>query len=61
MIDKLIQLCYAIAGVVAIVGAMGVYIHMNNDGKKTAKYIMITVGAVIALVALAQSLPFIAD
>ena len=60
MIDKLVQLCYAIAGIVAIVGALGVYIHMNNDGKKTAKHAMITVGAIIALITLAQSLPYLA-
>lgn len=56
MIDKLAQLCYAIAGVVAIVGAMNIYIHMNNDGRKTKKYIMITVGVSIALTALGQIL-----
>ncbi len=57
MIDKLVDICYAMAGVVVIFGLMGIYIHMNNDGEKTEKYIKIIFGVVIALIMLAQSLP----
>ena len=44
-----VKLCYAIAGVVAIVGAISVYIAMNK--------IMMVVGACIFLIAAAQALP----
>ena len=51
------NLCYAIAGIVAIVGAIGVYIAMNNDEQDVKKKIMMIVGACIFLVAAAQCLP----
>lgn len=51
------KLCYAIAGVVAIVGAISVYIAMNNDEQDVKKKIMITVGSCIFLIAAAQALP----
>ena len=44
-----VKLCYAIAGVVAVVGAISVYIAM--------KKIMMVVGACIFLIAAAQALP----
>ena len=50
-----VKLCYAIAGVVAIVGAISVYIAMNNEDVK--KKIMMVVGACIFLIAAAQALP----
>ena len=52
-----VKLCYAIAGVVAIVGAISVYIAMNNDEQDVKKKIMMVVGACIFLVAAAQALP----
>ena len=48
---------YAIAGVVAIVGAISVYIKMNNEEQDVKKSIMMIVGACIFLVAAAQALP----
>ncbi len=52
-----VKLCYAIAGVVAIVGAISVYIKMNNEEQDVKKSIMMIVGACIFLVAAAQALP----
>ena len=54
-----VKLCYAIAGVVAIVGAISVYISMNNDEQDVKKKIMMVVGACIFLVAAAQGLSFL--
>lgn len=52
-----VKLCYAIAGVVAVVGAISVYIKMNNEEQDVKKSIMMIVGACIFLVAAAQALP----
>ncbi len=52
-----VQLCYAIAGVVGVVGAISVYIAMNNDEQDVKKKIMMVVGACIFLIAAAQALP----
>ena len=59
-----VKLCYAIAGVVAIVGAISVYIAMNNEEQDVKKKIMIgadliiaAAGAVLAIVALYMELP----
>ncbi len=51
------KLCYALAGIVAIVGAISVYIKMNNEEQDVKKSIMMIVGACIFLVAAAQALP----
>ena len=51
-----VKLCYAIAGVVAIVGAISVYIAMNNEEQDVKKKIMMVVGACIFLIAAAQAL-----
>ena len=51
------KLCYAIAGIVAVVGAISVYIAMNNEEQDVKKKIMMTVGACIFLIAAAQALP----
>ena len=51
------KLCYSIAGVVAVVGAISVYIAMNNEEQDVKKKIMIIVGACIFLIAAAQALP----
>jgi hypothetical protein len=52
-----LKLCYAIAGVVAVVGAISVYIAMNNEEQDVKKKIMMIVGACIFLIAAAQALP----
>ena len=52
-----VKLCYAIAGVVAVVGAISVYIAMNNEEQDVKNKIMMVVGACIFLVAAAQALP----
>lgn len=52
-----VNLCYAIAGVVAIVGAISVYISMNNEEQDVKKKIMMIVGACIFLIAAANALP----
>lgn len=51
------KLVYAIAGVVAVIGAVSVYIKMNNEEQDVKKSIMMIVGACIFLVAAAQALP----
>ena len=52
-----VKLCYAIAGVVAIVGAISVFVKMNNEEQDVKKSIMMIVGACIFLIAAAQALP----
>lgn len=52
-----VNLCYALAGIVAIVGAVSVYIAMNNEEQDVKKKIMLTVGACIFLIAAANALP----
>jgi NADH:ubiquinone oxidoreductase subunit H len=56
-VPYVVKLCYAIAGVVAVVGAVSVYISMNNEEQDVKKKIMMVVGACIFLVAAAQALP----
>ena len=56
-VPYVVKLCYAIAGVVAIVGAISVYIKMNNEEQDVKKSIMMILGAGIFLVAAAQALP----
>ena len=56
-VPYVVKLCYAIAGVVAVVGAISVYIAMNNEEQDVKKKIMMIVGACIFLIAAAQALP----
>ncbi len=56
-IPYVVKLVYAIAGVVAVVGAITVYIKMNNEEQDVKKSIMMIVGACLFLVAAAQALP----
>ncbi len=56
-VPYVVKLCYAIAGVVAVIGAISVYIKMNNEEQDVKKSIMMIVGACIFLVAAAQALP----
>ena len=51
------KLCYAIAGVVAIVGAISGYVKMNNEEQDVKKSIMMIIGACVFLIAAAQALP----
>ena len=48
---------YAIASVIAIVGAFNIYFKMQNGDQDVKKTIMLTIGGCIAFVALATSLP----
>ena len=56
-VPYVVNLCYALAGVVAIVGAISVYISMNNEEQDVRKKIMMVVGACIFLIAAANALP----
>ena len=56
-VPYVVNLCYALAGIVAIVGAISVYIALNNEEKDGKKKIMMTVGACIFLIAAANALP----
>ena len=52
------KLIYSIAAVVAIVGAISVYVKMNNEEQDVKKSIMMIVGACIFLIAAATALPY---
>lgn len=56
-IDPVQKVIYAIAGLVALVGAISVYIKMNNEEQDVKKSIMMIVGAVVFLIAAATALP----
>ena len=56
-IPLVVKLCYAIAGVVAVLGAISVYMAMNNEEQDVKKKIMMVVGACLFLIAAAQALP----
>ena len=56
-VPVMVKLCYAIAGVVAIIGAISVYIALNNEEQDVKKKIMMVVGACLFLIAAAQALP----
>ena len=56
-VPYVVNLCYALAGIVAIVGAISVYIAMNNEEQDVKNKIMMTVGACIFLIAAANALP----
>lgn len=51
------NLIYAIAGVVAVIGSIQVYMKMNNGDQDVSKSIMMLVGACLFLVAAAVALP----
>ena len=56
-IPYVVNLCYALAGIVAIIGAVSVYIAMNNEEQDVKKKIMLTVGSCVFLIAAANALP----
>lgn len=51
------KLMYAIAAVIALVGAFNVYHKMVNGDQDVKKTIMLTLGGCIAMVALSTALP----
>lgn len=55
-IEAIIRCLYAIAGVIAIVGAFNVYIVMNDDEKSAWKPIVRTIAATVALCCAAAAL-----
>ena len=55
------KLIFAIAGVVALVGAIPVFIKMNNEEQDVKKSIMMVVGACVFLVLAAEALPLFFD
>lgn len=50
-------LIYAIAGCVALVGAIQIFVKMNNGDQDVSKSIMMTIGACVFLVVAAEALP----
>lgn len=55
--DPVKNLLYAIAAVVALVGAFNVYFKMQNGDQDVKKTIMMTIGGCVAMVAMATALP----
>ena len=51
------KLLYAIAAVIALVGAFNVYHKMTNGDQDVKKTIMLTLGGCIAMLALSEALP----
>lgn len=51
------KLLYAIASVIAIVGAFNIYFKMQNGDQDVKKTIMMTVGGCVAFIAAAAALP----
>lgn len=51
------KLIYAVAAIWALVGAITVYIAMNNDDQDVKKKIMLNAGACLFLIAAATALP----
>ena len=52
-----VNVCYAIAGVVAVVGSISVFMKMSNEENDCKKSVMMIVGACLFLVAAAKALP----
>ncbi len=51
------KLLYAIAAIIALVGAFNVYHKMTNGDQDVKKTIMLTLGGCIAMLALSEALP----
>lgn len=51
------QLLYAIAAIIALIGAFNVFAKMQNGDQDVKKTIMMVVGGCVALIAMAQALP----
>ena len=54
LVQRLIKCCYAIAGVVAVVGAVETYIRMNNEDEHVKRDIITVVLVCVALIATAN-------
>ena len=50
-------LCYAVAAIIAVVGAVAVYYTMQTNPQNTAKRISMTVGSALTFVCLSLALP----
>ncbi|MDD7304534.1 MAG: DUF4134 domain-containing protein [Bacteroidaceae bacterium] len=51
------KLLYAIAAIIALVGAFSIYFKMQNGDQDVKKSIMMTVGGCVAFIAMATALP----
>lgn len=51
------KLLYAIAAVIALVGAFSIYFKMQNGDQDVKKSIMLTIGGCVAFIAMAGALP----
>lgn len=51
------KLLYIIAAIVSLVGAISVFVKMNNEEQDVKKSIMLIIGACVFLIAAAQALP----
>lgn len=56
-IEPVTKMCYALAAIVAILGAISIFNKMNNEDQDVKKSIMMVVGACVFLIAAAQALP----
>ena len=55
--DPVQKLLYAIAGVIALVGAFNIYFKMQNGDQDVKKTIMMVVGGCVAFISAAAALP----
>lgn len=55
--DSVQKLLYAIAAIIALVGAFNVFHKMTNGDQDVKKTIMLTLGGCIAMIALSNALP----
>lgn len=56
-IEPVTKMCYALAAIVAVLGAISIFNKMNNEDQDVKKSIMMVVGACVFLIAAAQALP----
>lgn len=59
--DGVKSLIYAIAAIIALVGAFNIYHKMTNGDQDVKKTVMLVLGGCIALVAMAEALPAFFD
>lgn len=55
--DGVQKVIYAIAAIIALIGAFNIYHKMTNGDQDVKKTVMLVIGGCIALVALSTSLP----
>lgn len=55
-IPTIIQLCYAISGIIGVIGAIITYIAMNNEEEDVKRKIIAVSVTVVALIVIAQLL-----